>query len=175
MSMRVAAAAFGLVTESRPLVRMGGAINRVFRVAAVGGDVAVRIHRPETTPGRLAAIHRIQDSLRAGGVPIPRVRVTPGGRRFVDVRGQLVEVLDFVPGGHEVATWDDARLLLDGLGRFHGAGRHLEADSLALIELVESLEEELSDRTVGFRIEDEDLEDLKTVRDAVDYVHDRVG
>jgi acyl carrier protein len=26
---------------------------------------------------------------------------------------------------------------------------------------------------VGFRIEDEDLEDLKTVRDAVDYVHER--
>ena len=51
----------------------------------------------------------------------------------------------------------------------------LDADSLALIELVESLEEELSDRTVGFRIEDEDLEDLKTVRDAVDYVHERVG
>jgi acyl carrier protein len=50
----------------------------------------------------------------------------------------------------------------------------LEADSLALIELVEALEEELADRTVGFRIADEDLEDLKTVRDAVDYVYDRV-
>ena len=50
----------------------------------------------------------------------------------------------------------------------------LDADSLALIELVEALEETLSERTVGFRIEDEDLEDLKTVRDAVDYVHDRV-
>ena len=36
----------------------------------------------------------------------------------------------------------------------------LEADSLALIELVEGLEEELSERTAGFRIEDEDLEDL---------------
>ena len=47
----------------------------------------------------------------------------------------------------------------------------LGADSLALIELVESLEEELGERTVGFRIDDEDLEDLKTVRDAVDYVH----
>lgn len=46
----------------------------------------------------------------------------------------------------------------------------LDADSLALIELVEALEEELAERTVGFRIEDEDLEDLKTVRDAVDYV-----
>jgi acyl carrier protein len=51
----------------------------------------------------------------------------------------------------------------------------LEADSLALIELVEAIEEELSERTVGFRIDDEDLEDLKTVRDAVDYVHARVG
>jgi acyl carrier protein len=46
----------------------------------------------------------------------------------------------------------------------------LSADSLALIELVEALEEELGERTVGFRIDDEDLEDLKTVRDAVDYV-----
>ncbi|HWE54746.1 MAG TPA: phosphopantetheine-binding protein [Acidimicrobiales bacterium] len=49
-------------------------------------------------------------------------------------------------------------------------GDDLGADSLALIELVEALEEELSERTVGFRIDDEDLEDLKTVRDAVDYV-----
>ncbi len=51
----------------------------------------------------------------------------------------------------------------------------LDADSLALIELVEALEEELSDRTVGFRIEDEDLQDLKTVRDAVDYVVAKLG
>lgn len=51
----------------------------------------------------------------------------------------------------------------------------LEADSLALIELVEALEEELGERTVGFRIEDEDLEDLKTVRDAVDYVVAKLG
>ena len=36
----------------------------------------------------------------------------------------------------------------------------LDADSLALIELVEGLEEEIGERTVGFRIEDEDLEDL---------------
>lgn len=50
----------------------------------------------------------------------------------------------------------------------------LHADSLALIELVEALEEELGERSVGFRIEDEDLEDLKTVRDAVDYVLARV-
>lgn len=50
----------------------------------------------------------------------------------------------------------------------------LDADSLALIELVEALEEELSERAAGFRIDDEDLEDLKTVRDAVDYVVGRL-
>ena len=51
----------------------------------------------------------------------------------------------------------------------------LDADSLALIELVESLEKDLGARFAGFRVEDEDLEDLKTVRDAVDYVLARLG
>jgi len=51
----------------------------------------------------------------------------------------------------------------------------LEADSLALIELVEALEEQLADRIADFRIEDDDLEDLKTVRDAVYYVAERAG
>ena len=52
----------------------------------------------------------------------------------------------------------------------------LDADSLAMIQLVEDLEKELAERVEGgFRIEDEDLEDLKTVRDAVDYVLGRVG
>ena len=51
-----------------------------------------------------------------------------------------------------------------------------EGDSFAaLIELVEALEEELSERSAGFRSEDDDLEDLKTVRDAVDYVVSRLG
>ena len=51
----------------------------------------------------------------------------------------------------------------------------LEADSLALIELVEALEEAFADRIADFRVEDDDLEDLKTVRDAVDYVAARAG
>jgi len=50
----------------------------------------------------------------------------------------------------------------------------LNADSLALIELVEALEEALGDQVEDFRIDDEDLEDLKTVRDAVDYVMARL-
>lgn len=51
----------------------------------------------------------------------------------------------------------------------------LQADSLALIELVEAIEEEVGERSEGFRIDDEDLDDLKTVRDAVDYVHTHLG
>ena len=77
---------------------------------------------------------------------------------FALIRDRLADILEIEP-----STITEGQSFVDDL----------EADSLALIELVESLEEELSDRTVGFRIEDEDLEDLKTVRDAVDYVHER--
>lgn len=77
---------------------------------------------------------------------------------FEIVRDRLADILEIDP-----ATISEGQSFVDDL----------EADSLALIELVESLEEELADRTVGFRIEDEDLEDLKSVRDAVDYVFER--
>lgn len=76
------------------------------------------------------------------------------------IRDRLSDILEMEPEGiREGASFAD----------------DLDADSLALIELVEALEEELAERTVGFRIEDEDLQDLKTVRDAVDYVYSRVG
>ncbi len=51
----------------------------------------------------------------------------------------------------------------------------LNADSLALIELVEALEGDIGERTVGFSFDDEDLADLRTVGDAVDYVVARIG
>jgi len=62
----------------------------------------------------------------------------------------------------------------DSINEGHSFVDDLEADSLALIELVEALEEEFGERQVGFRIEEDDLVNLKTVRDAVDYVYDRV-
>lgn len=74
---------------------------------------------------------------------------------FELIRDRLADILEIDPD--EIA---EGNSFADDLG----------ADSLALIELVEELEEELGERSVGFRIEDEDLEDLKTVRDAVDYV-----
>ena len=79
---------------------------------------------------------------------------------FELVRDRLADILEIDPSSiHEGDSFAD----------------DLEADSLALIELVEALEEELGERTVGFHFADEDLEDLKTVRDAVDYVHGRLG
>lgn len=75
------------------------------------------------------------------------------------VRAALADILEIDP-----SSISEGQSFVDDLG----------ADSLALIELVEALEEELGERSVGFRIEDEDLVDLKTVRDAVDYVLERV-
>jgi acyl carrier protein len=70
----------------------------------------------------------------------------------------------------EILEIDESRITLDS--KF---SEDLDADSLALIELVEALEEELGERTVGFTFDDEDLADLHTVRDAVDYVVSRLG
>lgn len=79
---------------------------------------------------------------------------------FELIRDRLADILEIEP-----STITEGQSFADDL----------QADSLALIELVEALEEEIGERTVGFRIEDEDLEDLKTVRDAVDYVFERAG
>ena len=55
--------------------------------------------------------------------------------------------------------------------------QHLRTRRAGAVEYLElnrpDVRNALSDRTVGFRIDDEDLADLKTVRDAVDYVHER--
>lgn len=75
------------------------------------------------------------------------------------VRGSLADILEISPAGiAEGASFGD-----------------LGADSLALIELVEAIEKDLGAQFSGFRIDDEDLEDLKTVRDAVDYVVAKLG
>ena len=94
------------------------------------------------------------------GAPLPaetHVERSPMDRQqvFELIRDRLADILEIDAG--EIAESSSF-------------SEDLDADSLALIELVEALEEELSERSVGFRIDDEDLEDLKTVRDAVDYV-----
>jgi len=71
------------------------------------------------------------------------------------VRSQLSEILEI-----DVSDIAESSSFADDLN----------ADSLALIELVEAIEDEMRDQVAGFRIDDDDLEDLRTVRDAVDYV-----
>ncbi len=49
----------------------------------------------------------------------------------------------------------------------------LNADSLDLVELVMSLEEEFSNESKRLEIPDEDAERIKTVQDAVDYLKEQ--
>jgi acyl carrier protein len=79
---------------------------------------------------------------------------------FAMVRGHLAEILEI----------DESTISMD-----QSFADDLNADSLALIELVEVLEEDIGERTVGFTFDDEDLAELHTVGDAVDYVMARLG
>ena len=74
---------------------------------------------------------------------------------FELVRGRLAELIEREPSTIEEST----RLEED-----------LEADSLDLVELAMSLEEELS-----LEIPDEELEGIRTVGDAVDFIAARVS
>jgi acyl carrier protein len=69
------------------------------------------------------------------------------------VREQLVEIL----GVDADSVTLDTRLRED-----------LDADDFAVIDLVEGVIAELGERTVGFSIDDDDLVELRTVRDAVE-------
>jgi acyl carrier protein len=71
------------------------------------------------------------------------------------VRDQLSEILEVEPD----AVGPDARLRED-----------LDADDYALLELVEAVEAELGERMVGLAIDDEDVAEWRTVRDAIDCV-----
>lgn len=71
------------------------------------------------------------------------------------IRNQLADILEIDPGS---------------INEGDSFTEDLHLGSIELIELAEAIEDEFDQYTAGFRIEDEDLEDLKTVRDAVDYV-----
>lgn len=46
----------------------------------------------------------------------------------------------------------------------------LNADSLEMVDLIISLEEEF-----GIQVSDEDAEKIKTVQDAIDYLHEHIS
>jgi acyl carrier protein len=87
----------------------------------------------------------------------------PAGRPTPDdvlalVRDAVATVLERDP-----AELDRSTLLVD-----------LDADSLALVEVAEIVEERLSVWAPGVRIPDEELERFRTVGDAVDYAVGRL-
>jgi acyl carrier protein len=76
------------------------------------------------------------------------------------VREQLSEILEVDPS----AITPDAHLRND-----------LDADDYALIELVEAVEGDLGERMVGLAIDEEELSEWNTVRDAIECVLAGVG
>ena len=124
----------------------------------VGWSTGRRAGLSSQTVGRAPLPER-----RGADVPAEtHVEGAPTGRQEVleIVQDRLADILEIEPSN---------------VGEGDSFADDLNADSLALIELVEALEEEFSERSAGFRIDDDDLEDLKTVRDAVDYVVSRLG
>jgi acyl carrier protein len=71
------------------------------------------------------------------------------------VRDQLVEILGVDPD----AIGPDTRLRED-----------LDADDFALIDLVDAVEAEVGERSIGLSVDDDDLVEMRTVRDAVECV-----
>jgi acyl carrier protein len=76
------------------------------------------------------------------------------------VRDQLVEIL----GADPDAISPDTRLRED-----------LDADDFALIDVIEAVEAEIGDRSVGLTIDDDDLVELITVRDTIECVVARLN
>ncbi len=76
---------------------------------------------------------------------------------FERVRGLIVEQL----GVEEEEVTMNASFVDD-----------LNADSLDLVELIMSIEEEFSKDGVTMEISDEDAEKIRTVQDAIDYLRD---
>ena len=76
---------------------------------------------------------------------------------FERVRAMVVEQL----GVEEVQVTPNASFVDD-----------LNADSLDLVELIMSIEEEFSKDGAAVEISDEDAEKIQTVQDAIDFIHD---
>jgi acyl carrier protein len=65
----------------------------------------------------------------------------------------------------EILSVDADAITLDARVR-----EDLDADDYAVLDLVDAVESELGERSVGFSISDDDLADVETVADVVDVV-----
>jgi acyl carrier protein len=117
-----------------------------------------RLRRLVVARSSRAASDSLADSL-ADSTPLARPAITEQNA-FVVIRDAVAAVLDVPAAG----VTRETRLTED-----------LHADSLALVEIVELVEERLAERWPGlvpatFRLEDAGLEELQTVGDAVTFV-----
>jgi acyl carrier protein len=76
------------------------------------------------------------------------------------VSSHLASILEI-----DASTISESQSFADDLG----------ADSITLIELVDSLEQEFSSSVPDFQFDDDDLPGLRTVADAVDYIARTLG
>jgi acyl carrier protein len=86
-----------------------------------------------------------------------RERITEVATVYERVRSMIVEQL----GVDESQVIPNASFVDD-----------LNADSLDLVELIMSIEEEFSKDGSAIEISDEDAEKIQTVQDAIDFIHD---
>jgi acyl carrier protein len=94
--------------------------------------------------------------------------MTAAGSRGVLDESAVLDVVQRAVG--RVLELDPATVTMDS-----AFVADLGADSLALVEVVELVEEELAPRVAaGFRIDDDDLESLETVGQAVRYAMERL-
>ena len=88
--------------------------------------------------------------------------------------------------GRELDRREVAELVVDQLAGLLGRdvddirpelrlGADLDADDLTLLDLVEVLEQELGERTVGIRLTDDELVEIVTVTDLVDCICEHLG
>ncbi|HVU72415.1 MAG TPA: phosphopantetheine-binding protein [Mycobacteriales bacterium] len=90
-----------------------------------------------------------------------------GAATDLDADAVLAVVRDAIVAVYEVdpaSITRDTRLVED-----------LGADSLGLVEIVEIVESRLAQTVPGFRVDDDDLDDLTTVGVAVDYSLQRLA
>lgn len=126
------AATHGWSLVSDEVMPLGGAVNGVARMHSSIGDLVIRVHRSWTSPARLAAVHVVQERLRAGGIPIPPVVRTAAGETFVTMPGdrsgrsgsehdRLVEVLRAVDADSVQESRERADVVLSTLAPLHRA------------------------------------------------------
>ncbi len=121
---------FGLRLNGTPPQPRAGATNGIARIATTTGDWIVRVHRPWTTPERLAGVHQALAFLRAAGHPIPAVLATPTGQTWTTLQDRLVEVNAFIPSDASADNNAHLSVALIFLARLHTTLATLPPDAI---------------------------------------------